>query len=75
MIRFGNAAGRLTESNIEFGETRRRIQRIVGGEDDYAILGDGNRHTVIPFYEALDVFPNVKRFQVLQVGPRICSTY
>jgi len=58
----------FTEGKMETGG-RRCIQRIIGRDDDYAILGDGTRRSFIPFYEALDVFPNVKRFRVVQVEP------
>lgn len=58
-----------TESSIDTGDRRRRIQRIIGRDDDYAILGDGTRRNFIPFYEALDVFADVKRFRVVQVEP------
>lgn len=51
------------------GDRRRHIQRIIGRDDDYAILGDGTRRSFIPFYEALDVFPDVKRFRIVQVEP------
>jgi phenylacetate-coenzyme A ligase PaaK-like adenylate-forming protein len=59
----------FTQCTMETGDRRRRIQRIIGRDDDYAILGDGTRRHFIPFYEALDVFPDVKRFRVVQVEP------
>jgi phenylacetate-coenzyme A ligase PaaK-like adenylate-forming protein len=59
----------FTECNSETGDRRRSIQRIIGRDDDYAILGDGSRRSFIPFYEALDVFPDLKRFRIVQLEP------
>ena len=61
--------GVYTESKIATGDRQRRIQHIIGRDDDYAILGDGTRRSFIPFYEALDVFPDLKRFRIVQVEP------
>jgi len=58
----------FTESNIDRGG-RRRIQHIIGRDNDYVILGDGTRCSFIPFYEALDVFTELKRFRIVQVEP------
>ena len=59
----------FTECSSDTGGRRRRIQRIIGRDDDYAILGDGTRRSFIPFYEALDAFPELKRFRIVQVEP------
>jgi phenylacetate-coenzyme A ligase PaaK-like adenylate-forming protein len=59
----------FTESNIESGNSSRRIERILGRDNDYAILGDGTRRSFIPYYESLDVFTGLKRFRIVQVEP------
>jgi phenylacetate-coenzyme A ligase PaaK-like adenylate-forming protein len=59
----------FTEGITESDERRRRIQRIIGRDDDYATLSDGSRRSFLPFYEALEVFSDVKRFRVVQVEP------
>ncbi len=59
----------FTECDIEPGDKRRCIQRIIGRDNDYAILGDGTRRSFIPYYEALDVFTGLKRFRIVQVEP------
>ena len=59
----------FTESITDTDDRRRHIQRIIGRDDDHAILGDGTRRSFIAFYEALDVFPEVKRFRIVQLEP------
>jgi hypothetical protein len=57
------------ESNIDTGDRWRSIQRIIGRDNNYAILGDGVRRSFIPYYEALDVVAELKRFRIGQVEP------
>lgn len=59
----------FAESRFDTGDRRRHIQRIIGRDNDYAILADGTRRFFIPFYEALDVFTELKRFRIVQVEP------
>jgi phenylacetate-coenzyme A ligase PaaK-like adenylate-forming protein len=58
----------FSESSMDTGD-RRRIQDIIGRDNDYVIMGDGTRRSFIPFYEALDVFTELKRFRIVQVEP------
>jgi phenylacetate-CoA ligase len=59
----------FSESSSDTGGKQRVIQRIIGRDNDYAILGDGTRRSFIPYYEALDVFTELKRFRIVQVEP------
>jgi phenylacetate-CoA ligase len=59
----------FSESINESGERQRYIQRIIGRDNDYAILGDGTRRHFVPYYEALDVFTELKRFRIVQLEP------
>jgi len=59
----------FSEGGNDTGDGRRYIQCIIGRDDDYAILGDGSRRSFIPYYEALDVFTELKRFRIVRVEP------
>jgi phenylacetate-CoA ligase len=59
----------FSEQSADTGNRRRCIQRIIGRDNDYAILGDGTRRSFIPYYEALDAFTELKRFRIVQVEP------
>jgi phenylacetate-CoA ligase len=59
----------FSEHEPSTGNMRRYIQRIIGRDNDYAILGDGTRRSFIPYYEALDTFIELKRFRIVQVEP------
>lgn len=59
----------FSECINESGDRQRYIQRIIGRDNDYAVLGDGTRRSFIPYYEALDVFTELKRFRIVQVEP------
>ena len=48
------------------GQVERKIVKIVGRDDDVAILSDGSRITFLKFYEALDVFLGLNQFRVIQ---------
>ncbi len=51
------------------GETVRVIDRIVGRQDDMALLPDGRFLTYLDFYEIMDVYPGVERFRIRQHAP------
>jgi phenylacetate-coenzyme A ligase PaaK-like adenylate-forming protein len=48
------------------GETVRVIDRIVGRQDDIALLPDGRYLTYLDFYEVMDIYPGVQRFRIRQ---------
>jgi len=50
----------------ETGGIQRRVRKIVGRDDDYAVLPDGSRRTFHLFYEVMDNYEKLVQFRVVQ---------
>jgi len=48
------------------GSTSRRLTRIIGREDDYALMPDGTRRPFHDFYEVMDKYEDIIQFRIVQ---------
>lgn len=48
------------------GNGSRRLTRIIGREDDYALLPDGTRRPFHDFYEVMDKYADIMQFRIVQ---------
>jgi phenylacetate-coenzyme A ligase PaaK-like adenylate-forming protein len=66
-IRYEQGDQVIFEDSVDVnGEAIRKIVKIVGRDDDVAVLSDGRLITWKEFYEALDVFLGLSQFRIIQ---------